>query len=41
MGYVAFLAVLAAIVLGPLYGADSRRPDPRGWWPGRRNDDRT
>jgi hypothetical protein len=35
---IAVVAVLlaAAVLLAPFAGVDSRRSDPRGWWPGRR-----
>jgi hypothetical protein len=38
MGLAIVFALLAvAVLLGPFAGVDSRRADPRGWWPGRRS----
>jgi hypothetical protein len=37
MGIAVVLVALAvAVLLAPFAGVDSRRRDPRGWWPGRR-----
>jgi len=33
---VVAVALAVAVLLAPFAGADSRRHDARGWWPGRR-----
>jgi hypothetical protein len=37
MGLVILIAFVAAMLLAPLFGVDSRVDDERGWWPGRRS----
>ena len=35
MNIVFPIVFLVAILLAPVLGVDSRKDDPRGWWPGR------
>ena len=36
MGLVIVIAFVAALLLAPLFGVDSRVDDERGLWPGKR-----
>ena len=37
MGLIIVIAFVAALLLAPIYGVDSRVDDRRGWWPGKRS----